>query len=179
MKTCLWVTLVAALVAGCVSTSPTVHPMPPPLVTEPQVGLYPRTPEELAKGVVQAHAQGDARRALAYYLSDEDSVALFSWEPAADPRPALMRERSASVDRLAAALKDAQFVNVTELKPTLVRTIKQGQTVAGLTFKRDTPAYDYMELLVEVGGVQKRLRLEGLVQVNGYWRLFSPTFRLR
>lgn len=179
MKPCLWVTLVAALVAGCVTANPGARPVPPPVHTETQVGLYPSTPEELGQGVVQAHAQGDSNRAMSYYLSDEDFAALFSWEPASDPRPTLMRERSASVQRLTGALKGARFVNVTELKPSSVRTIKQGQTVAGLTFKHDTPAYDYMELLIEVGGVQKLLRLEGLVHVNGYWRLFSPTYRLR
>lgn len=156
---------------------------PAPLVAQPTPSAAPREvvtiprpsrPEELAAGFIEAMSSGRLELARAYYLSDEEFDALFNW-PGEDPRPARDAQIMSALRAAAPALAGASFEGLAEPAAQPGTQIARGQRVSGLIFDQPASVLDGITAVASVDGRRRLVRLEGLVRVGDYWRLFSPT----
>jgi hypothetical protein len=171
--------LVLLFVAGCVTfeSEPPAAPPAPAATSSLETPVpKPATPEALAQGLVEALSAGDLDRARSYFLSAGEFDSLFSWEGGMDPRADLAPRIEASLQRAVAALAGSRYSGIGG-SPT-VRTLQRGTRLAQVTLEQDTQAIDSVNVRVDVGGVTRTLRLEGLLQVDGYWRIYSPTLEV-
>jgi len=175
---CATIESVFAPPAAVPQAAPAPGPAEPQQISSVVVIPKPTTPQELAAGFIDAMARGNLDQARAYYLSDEEFDALFGWATA-DPRPERKTAVTTALQAAAPLLAGAQFQGLAEPPTDNPTQLQPGTNLPGLVLEQPVAVLDAVTAVVDAGGLRRAVRLEGLVRLDGYWRLFSPTLAVR
>ncbi|MFP6583610.1 MAG: hypothetical protein VCD00_13790 [Candidatus Hydrogenedentota bacterium] len=136
------------------------------------------TPEALTRQFVDAMDTGDRGAVHHLFISYDELASLFESADFNGTYDAMEERFNASLGGLHSKMQGAQFVRMDMSFAGDPILIGQGEEFGPLTLRADTLILDNVHAVLLIDGVEKDLKLDEMIRVNGSWRLLD-TVELR
>ena len=131
--------------------------------------------DELGKRFIESASNENGEAIQKLFITQDELKATLTGANIDATYSAIKEAFEASVQKILPSLKGSKFIKMNMKFCPKPIPVKPGMSFgSGITFGVDTLATDNIRVIVDVGGVEREIKLDALIKVGNNWRLFSP-----